>query len=140
MEKVDSVLEAASAKLCEGTILYRAREYKNDDYLKNKEVVAIYEKLNELFPNLKVYLDDVISDSAMSMISISLGGNMSKMQKLCEHIMETEIREKPFWGFCKKDCDVPPKKCVTVGLANPEGISFLYAASDEKTAIMELRP
>ena len=58
--KVDSVLEVVSEKLCAGTILYRAREYKNDDYLKNKEVVAIYEKLNELFPDLKVYLDDVI--------------------------------------------------------------------------------
>lgn len=48
LEKVDNVSVYASVELCTGTILYRAREYKNDDYLSNKEVVAIY---GGLYPN-----------------------------------------------------------------------------------------
>lgn len=140
LEKVDNVSVYASVELCTGTILYRAREYKNDDYLSNKEVVAIYEKLNELYPNMKLELEDVKSDSAMNIISFALSGDMAKMQKLRQDITETEVREKPFWGFDKEDCDAPPKKHAVAGRANSAGISFLYAASDKKTAIMEMRP
>lgn len=72
LEKVDNVSVYASVELCAGTILYRAREYKNNDYLRNKEVVAIYEKLNELFPNMNLELEDVKSDSAMNIMSFCL--------------------------------------------------------------------
>ena len=137
---MDNVSVYVTVELCMGTVLDRAREYKNDDYLKNKEVVAIYEKLNELFPNMKLQLEDVKSDSAMNIISLALGGDVSKMEKLRQNIMETEIKEKPFWGFDEKNCDAPPKECATAGRANSAGISFLYAASDDKTAIMEMRP
>ncbi len=140
LEKVDNVSLYATVELCTGTVLYRAREYKNIDYLKNKEVVAIYEKLNELFPDMKLQLEDVKSDSAMNIISLFLGGDVSKMEKLRQNIMETEIKEKPFWGFDEKNCDAPPKEYAIAGRANSAGISFLYAASDEKTAIMEMRP
>ena len=34
----------------------------------------------------------------------------------------------------------PPDKDVTNGRANPKGISYFYAASDQKTAIHEVRP
>lgn len=140
LEKVDNVSVYATAELSMGTILYRAREYKNDDYLKNKEVVAVYEKLNELFPDMQLQLEDVNSDSVMSMISFFLYGEMSKIQELRHCITETEIREKPFWGFNEKDCDAPPKEQAKAGRANSAGIRFLYAASDKKTAIMEMRP
>ena len=86
LEKVDNVSVYASVELCTGTILYRAREYKNNDYLKNKEVVMIYEKLNELFPNMKLQLEDVKSDSAMNIISLALGGDVSKMEN-CVRIL-----------------------------------------------------
>ncbi len=55
LEKVDNVSVYAIVELCTGTVLYRAREYKNIDYFKNKEVVTIYEKLNELFPDMKLH-------------------------------------------------------------------------------------
>lgn len=109
LEKVDNVSVYATAELSMGTVLYRAREYTNDDYLKNKEVVAIYEKLNELFPDMQLQLEDVNSDSVMSMISFFLYGEMSKMQELRQSITKTEIMEKPFWGFNEKDCDAPLK-------------------------------
>lgn len=140
LEKVDNVSVYASVELCAGTILYRAREYKNDDYLKNKEIVAFYKKLNELFPNMKLELEDVKSDSAMNLIALALGGDWDKMQRLYQGITETEVKEKPFWGFDEENCDAPPKEYAVAGRANSTGISFLYAASDKKTAIMEMRP
>ena len=140
LEKVDSVSVYASVELSSGTVLYRAREYKSDNYLENKEVVTIYKKLNELFPNMKLELEDIESESATNIISLALGGDMGKMQELCEKITETEEKEKPFWGFDEENCDAPPKKSAVAGRANSAGISFLYVASDEKTAIMEMRP
>ena len=140
LEKVDNVSVYASVELCVGTILYRAREYKNDDYLKNKEIGAFYKKLNELFPNMKLELEDVKSDSAMNMIALALGGDIDKIQRLYQSITETEVKEKPFWGFDGENCDAPPKEYAVAGRANSTGISFLYAASDKKTAIMEMRP
>lgn len=140
LEKVDNVSGYASVELYAGTILYRAREYKNDNYLKNKEVVAVYEKLNELFPNMKLELEDIKSDSAMNIISLTLDGDIDKMQKLRQNITETEEKEKPFWGFDEENCDAPPKEHAVAGRANSAGISFLYATSDKKTAIMEMRP
>ncbi len=140
LKKVDNVSVYATIELCAGTVLYRAREYKNDDYLKNKGVVAFYKKLNELFPDKKLRLEDVKSDSAMNMISFALCGDKSKMQKLRQSIKGTEIKEKPFWGFNEKNCDASPKGYAISGRANSTGISFLYAASDKNTAIMEMRP
>lgn len=140
LKKVDNVSVYATIELCAGTVLYRAREYKNNDYLKNKEIVTIYEKLNELFPDMKLQLGDIKSDSAMNMISLALCGDMGKMQKLQQKLTEIEIDEKPFWGFDEKNSGAPPKEYAIAGRANSTGISFLYAASDEKTAIMEMRP
>ncbi len=62
------------------------------------------------------------------------------MQKLHQSITEIETRGKPFWGFDEKNCDAPPKGHAISGRANSTGISFLYVASDKKTAIMEMRP
>ncbi|MCM1083556.1 MAG: hypothetical protein NC428_08765 [Clostridium sp.] len=51
---MDDVSVYATIELFAGAVLQRAREYKNDDYLKNKEIVTIYEKLSELFPDIKL--------------------------------------------------------------------------------------
>jgi hypothetical protein len=42
--------------------------------------------------------------------------------------------------FSKDEMGKPPCKIATEGRANPIGISYLYVASDEKTAISEVRP
>ena len=108
LKKVDNISDYASVELCKGTVLYRAREYTNSDLIKNKEVISIYEKLNEFFPQRRV--------------------------------MEIVNEDKPFWGFDDKGCDAPPREFAKAGRANSIGVSFLYAASDKKTAIMEMRP
>lgn len=42
--------------------------------------------------------------------------------------------------FSESDMGKPPYKIATEGRANPIGISYLYVASDERTAISEIRP
>lgn len=39
-----------------------------------------------------------------------------------------------------EESDSPPNEKIKSMRANPEGISYLYAAEDVKTAIMEMRP
>ncbi len=138
--KIDDISEYASVELSKGTILYRAREYKDADYLKNEEVIAMYEKLNEFFPHFELQLEDIRSESAMTIITLALSGDIDKIEELRQKLEEIINREKPFWGFDEKNCDAPPKEDAKAGRANSVGISFLYVATDVKTAIMEMRP
>lgn len=140
LEKLDNISEYASVNLCKGTVLYRAREYKRSDFLTNKVVVAVYEKLNDFFPNLKLQIEDVKSDAVLNILSIAINGNVNRLEELRRGIIDVLNEEKPFWGFDEKNCDAPPNKYATAGRANSLGISFLYAATDKKTAIMEMRP
>ena len=140
LKKIDNISEYASVELSKGTILYRAREYKDADYLRNEEVIAMYEKLNEFFPHFELQLEDIRSESAMTIITLALSGDIDKVEKLRQKLEEIMNREKPFWGFDEKNCDAPPKEDAKAGRANSVGISFLYAATDVKTAIMEMRP
>ena len=140
LKNVDNIYYYASVELCKGTVLYRAREYTNSDLIKNKEVISIYEKLNEFFPHLKLRLEDMESDSVINLISFVLMGDTNKIEELQRRVMEIVNEDKPFWGFDDKGCDAPPREFAKAGRANSIGVSFLYAASDKKTAIMEMRP
>ena len=140
LEKIDNISEYASIELCKGTVLYRAREYKYSDYLNNKIMVAVYEKLKELLPNLRIQKEDFSSESALNIIMLALSGNVNKIEELQRCITEIIDEEKPFWGFDESNSDAPPKKSAIAGRANSCGISFLYATTDKKTAIMEMKP
>lgn len=140
LKKVDNVSDYASDELSKGTILYRSREYTNSDLIGNKEIIAFYQKLNEFFLHLNLQLEDVESEPAMNIVSLVLGGDINRIEELRKKIMETVTEEAPFWGFDEEGCDAPPKKYAKAGRANSIGISFLYAATDKKTAIMEMRP
>ena len=140
LKKVDSISDYASVELCKGTVLYRASEYTNSDLIKNEEVTTIYQKLNEFLPHLKLQLEDMESESVMNLISLILTGDTNRVKELQREVMEIVNEYKPFWGFDEKGSDAPPKEFAKAGRANSAGISFLYAASDKKTAIMEMRP
>lgn len=140
LEKVDNISDYASVELCKGTILYRAREYTDSDFFDSKEVIAFYQKLNEFFPYLKLQLEDMRSESAMKIAFLAFAGDTNRIEELHQKVMEIVAEEKPFWGFEEKGCDAPPKEYTKAGRANSIGISFLYAATDKKTAIMEMRP
>ena len=44
-----------------------------------------------------------------------------------------------FWGYDEKGSDAPPKGTASPGRINPDGISYLYAANDIQTAVLEVR-
>lgn len=140
LKKVDNVSDYASVNLCKDTVLYRAREYTDSDFIDNKGVIALYKKLNEFLPHFDLKIDDITNESAMNLVFLALIGDTNKLKELRQKIMEIIDEEKPFWGFEEKDCDAPPKEFAKAGRANSNGISFLYAATDKKTAIMEMRP
>ena len=48
--------------------------------------------------------------------------------------------ESGFQGFDAKGSSAPPKGTASAGRCNPEGVSYLYAALEEHTAIAEIRP
>lgn len=140
LKKVDNVADYASAELCKGTVLYRAREYTNKDFAKNKELITFCQKLNEFFPQLKLQPEFNVSESAVNLIILGLAGDTNRKEELQQKVMEIVAEERPFWGFKESDCDAPPKEYAKTGRANSVGISFLYAALDKKTAITEMRP
>lgn len=85
-------------------------------------------------------MEDIGSESAMNLVYLAFVGDSNRMEELRQKVMEIVAEEKPFWGFDAKNCDAPPKEHAKAGRANSIGISFLYAATDKKTAIMEMRP
>ena len=48
--------------------------------------------------------------------------------------------ESGFQGFDASGSSAPPRGTASAGRCNPEGVSFLYAALEEHTAIAEIRP
>lgn len=140
LEKIDNISEYASIELSKGTVLYRAREYKGSDYLDNKIVIAAYEKLKDILPNLRIQKEDFDRESVWNRIMLALSGNVEKFEDLQRCVMEVIDKAKPFWGFDERNSDAPAKEHAIAGRANSCGISFLYTTEDKKTAIMEMRP
>ena len=51
-----------------------------------------------------------------------------------------KVLQNIFWGYDEKGSDAPPKGTASPGRINPDGISYLYAANDIQTAVLEVRP
>lgn len=60
--------------------------------------------------------------------------NSSEYQKLKQRI------ENGFQGFDASGSTAPPSDKSSAGRCNPEGVSYLYAALEEHTAVAEIRP
>jgi len=60
--------------------------------------------------------------------------NSEKTQQIAQRI------ESGFQGFDASGSSAPPKGTAGAGRCNPEGVSYLYTALEEHTAIAEIRP
>ena len=60
--------------------------------------------------------------------------NSEKVKKIKQRI------ESGFQGFDTSGSSAPPQGKASAGRCNPEGVSYLYAALEEHTAIAEIRP
>jgi hypothetical protein len=101
-----------------GTFLYRAR--KADSVLMNRIKSNVRDSLG---------FYDLPNDNGL----LHILKNLSDEEK-------TRFNNKKYWGFNAGDSNVPPPDKATAGRINPDGISYLYASEDVKTAIAEMRP
>lgn len=140
LERIRHIADYATVTLRQGTVLYRAREYAEVDYLGNTEVVALREEIKKCYPDMDFREEDMLSESAMYMMYLMFISDEDKRNQILETVKKAEEQMEPFWGYDKRGCDAPPAEKTNSGRANPEGISYLYTAMDEKTAVMELKP
>ena len=121
-------------KLQKGTAIYRARiDYDNklwkewDDYCRIEFTPKHLKYLERIAEVPKDKLADYWKEYEAFI-------NSDKTQKFKQRI------ESGFQGFDAEGSSAPPREKAGAGRCNPEGVSYLYAAFEEHTAIAEIRP
>lgn len=110
------------------------------------EYVSSIKRDNRFIPPLKFQeyikmlldLKEVISDDKTfyraRLIKPSQYTNMNVLNS------DGKTRNSGIFGLQRDNMNAPPKEMAGAGRANPEGISYLYLASNEQTACSEIRP
>lgn len=139
-KKIDTLIDAPHKILKKGQLVYRCRlidKFHEEDFFKSF-YVDISNKIREKVPNFgnakeryewlklvefqhKNNIDEILSDEEM------------------ENFLE-KYTTKGWWGYDEKNSDAPPIGLASAGRINPNGISYLYASNNEKTAALEVRP
>lgn len=140
LKKISDIGEKASCILKKGEILYRARDYLEQDFFQNEVIIALTDIIKEEFSDLGFDATDIFKEPAMNIISTALCSDEDKRKRIAERVDKLINNKKSFGGYDKHNSDAPPNACSKEGRANPKGISYLYAAKDIKTAILEMRP
>lgn len=137
LERIEQIAIYATDTIKKGTIIYRAREYGQDDFSKNEDIVSLSGMIEERYPNLDSMNDVELANIIQEMILSFYGEKKLEIEKKVEEIARAM---EPFWGFDKRESDAPPSEKAIEGRANARGISYLYTAMDRKTAIQEMKP
>ncbi|HFD31770.1 MAG TPA: RES domain-containing protein [Gammaproteobacteria bacterium] len=112
------------------------KRFTPSELCKSDRLTAWVELRNELmyqnryFPNTEIDEDrfvNLLSFLTTTLANISDSWYRARIQK-DEHIIDI------------KEMGAPPNNIASHGRANPAGIPYLYLASDEKTAVSEVRP
>lgn len=94
--------------------------------------------MKEVVPNINENVDMY----GIIQIAFYLQKNEDKMQlwnKKIEKLFD-KYGQKGWWGYDKENSDAPPLGMAGNGRINPKGISYLYAANNQQTAALEVRP
>jgi len=130
---------SVSLSLPEGTKINRARSISYSKLpQKTKEILDKLKYLSgNLFPNMhyKVF-SELLNDIKEIINNPEFKDNINNI----DPELINKIKKPDFWGFVDKESDAPPCDKATAGRANPNGISYLYAAENAHTAIVEARP
>ena len=112
---------------------YRAR--KMDIAKFSSFVGSLIEKVSEEYENYG-YLEQFnnVKDVWDYLSNLSL----DELERLFNY--NIDLKNILFWGFDETESDAPPKEKAVAGRANPDFISYLYAAKVEETAISEIQP
>ena len=119
--------------LLQGTAIYRARIDHNSKLWNewNK-----YRRIETTPISLKrVEINEGATDKTAALWKeFEVFLNSEETQRIKQRI------ESGFQGFDASGSSAPPKGTASAGRCNPEGVSYLYAALEEHTAIAEIRP
>lgn len=121
-------------KLSEGTDLYRARIDWDSKLWSEWNDYCRIESTPILLKNLEskgTILDDELMDLRKKHEDFICS---EKTQEIKQRI------ESGFQGFDASGSSAPPRGTASAGRCNPQGVSYLYAALEEHTAIAEIRP
>lgn len=145
-DRIYSLSEASTSVLKKGTILYRCRLVKKENETKifngvySKLEDECYEIIQRFIPNLDK--ESFLKERLAPLWALYLELNPEEQSKWTEAFQSLikKYSVPAFYGFNEKDSDAPPPGISSAGRINPSGIRYLYAASDVKTAILEVRP
>lgn len=128
-----SIFENHIYILKSGTVIYRARidddrSLEGDwmDYMDVKSTPEILDRLRRNKGDTEIY-KQLVSDYENHINSD-------------EYLRAKTKIESGFQGYDEKGCGAPPTDKARAGRCNLKGVSYLYAALEEHTAISEIRP
>ena len=139
-DTINSLAEMSTTHLKKGTMLYRCRLVNkgNEDELFKK----FSEDFLKLFRSFVPTFDDKGGASQILTFALYFEAHpeeLPRWETACEQFVDSHSNVS-FWGYDKSNSDVPPIGTSSPGRINPDGIRYLYAADDIKTAILEVRP
>lgn len=102
LNKVKEISEHATAKLEKGTILYRAREYKKTDYICNKAVLAVFDEIRNLYPDLDFRIEDLLSESSMEILLLILRTDDVKLNQIVDAAREAKEKKNHFGALIRR--------------------------------------
>ena len=141
LDSIKAMQDGAAIELSEGGVFYRARVFK-EPFLDNPTNNSEREQILALFNRMCSYTN-VNSVSELYRILnldptiIMDHENDAGLYKSIKRFLKAD---KQWWGYDSQGSDAPPNCLATAGRANSKLISYLYIASDEKTALYEVRP
>lgn len=143
IDTIQSLSAISSLKIKRGTKLFRCRLIS-----KEQETSFLKPLMDDLISLTKKFVPTFDENAAIAGMTewVKLPAYFSQHQdELCKweeasQLIEEHYSKSSFWGYDKDGSDAPPPGCPAPGRINPDGISYLYAAEDIRTAILEVRP
>lgn len=140
LEIIDSLADISSSRIEKGSILYRCRQIK-----KEEEGIFFRGITSDLISLAKKFIPNTGDDSDEDVMTRFMvyfqihKDEIPQWEKEYNHVMENYSRPA-FWGYDEVDSDAPPQDHSSSGRINPDGIRYLYASNDVRTAVLEVRP
>lgn len=135
---IDTLCENSYRIIKKGTVLYRARTINK--YQENRLFESFMEDAERLIkkkvPDFNVHGSDYEWIKVQTNMNIESNGKDWNQEIL--GALYSKYGRLSWWGYDEKGSDAAPSPGA--GRINPEGISYLYAADNIKTASLEVRP
>ena len=139
-EKIKVLSPYATSVIKSDSVLYRCREYADDTFYNNSFIIKCFEFIKEELPELDIDRRDFRNYTKFETILSILLAKPGIRERIIEKYIIEKERHDSFWGYDAKNSDAPPESKTKSMRANPQGISYLYAAEDINTALIEMRP